>query len=204
MKCFPNSLQENYIFDNQNCQEYKHSCPIKEPVYHFVARRFGWETFKSAVWIEHMLKMKYNSVLTAIYHLSPTLCLCTWNVCRVYLSLLVFVFFGCVCPCAYLPTCLYGLVMSCLSVCLSVCVCVQWGEDGCSVSSNRAGWTGWLCQPPRSTGSASEQRKWNHTREKVMRERERGMWRMWVVKHKNKTSSRGSCLSYGEEVCNGL
>lgn len=39
-----------------------------------------------------------------------------------YLSLLVFVFFGCVCPCAYLPTCLYGLVMSCLSVCLCACV----------------------------------------------------------------------------------
>lgn len=80
--------------------------------------------------------------------------------------------------------------------CDALFVCVQWGEDGCSVSSNRAGWTGWLCQPPRSSGSTNRQRKWNHTRQKVMTEekknKDRGM-NVVFLSHKSWRSSEKLC-----------
>lgn len=104
---------------------------------------------------------------------SLPLSLCTWNECVLcvllfichYLFVFLCVCWG-VCLCTYLSTYLCGLVVMC-----PVCLCVQWGEDGCSFSSYRAGWTGWLCQPPRSTGSTSKQRKWAHTRKEVMRDK---------------------------------
>lgn len=66
-----------------------------------------------------------------------------------------------------------------------VCLCVQRREDGRSFSSNWSGWTGWLCQPPRSTGSTNEQRKRNHARKEVLTIRERNiMCTMWSVRHK--------------------
>ena len=52
----------------------------------------------------------------------------------------------CMCVCA----CVHGCLCGCL------CLCVwQWGEDGGSVSSHRPCRAGWLCKPPRPSGSSS-------------------------------------------------
>lgn len=131
---------------------------------------FSWDALLHSVCIKYLFK--WNSVLTTVYHLPPTLSLYVkWMRAACVTACL------CVCVCLPLLICLHACVVSwCL-----VCLCVQWGEDGCSVSSNRAGWTGWLCQPPRSAGSASKQRKRNCTRKEVTRERKRGGELVWQV-----------------------
>lgn len=109
----------------------------------------------------------WNSVLTTVYHLSPTLFLYIECVCVLCVSCCVSVIVWLFCLFARVCVCVSLLAYLCVLWCL-VCLCVQWGEDGCSFSSNRAGWTGWLCQPPRPTRSTSKQRKRNHTRKEVI------------------------------------
>lgn len=107
--------------------------------------------------------------------LSRSLFVCELNACCVRLSPPVSVRFD-VCP---VSPCLFVVIPAC-SCDVLVCLCVQRGEDGCSVSSNWARWTGRLRKPPRSTGSAGEQRERHHSRKEVTRER--GRWMVMSIK----------------------